>query len=57
MKPIIKNVFYVILIAIFTLCIMAISTLIFDNMWINFLKDIIVVLVLLLDSTLLMLLY
>lgn len=52
-----KNIFYLILIAIFTLCIFSISCLIFDNLYLNFLKDIIVVLVLLLDSVVLMLLY
>ena len=53
----IRVIFYLILVAIFVLCLMTISCLIFDNLFINVMKDFIVILVLLLDSTLLMLLY
>ena len=52
-----KNIFYIILIAIFVICLFTLSSLIFDNMLIDILKDFIIVLVLLLDSLLLMLLY
>ena len=57
MKKYISVIFYCILITIFTLCLLVMSSLIFDNMFIEFIKDIILVLVLLIDSILLMLLY
>lgn len=57
MKKYIRIIFYCLLITIFVLSLLVMSSLIFDNMLIEFIKDIILVLVLLIDSILLMRLY
>lgn len=57
MKKCVSVIFYCLLITIFVLCLLVMSSLIFDNLFIEFMKDIILVLVLLIDSILLMLLY
>ena len=56
MKPF-RAIIYLILIFIFVLCLMTMTSLIFDNMLVNFFKDIIVIVILILDSAILMLYY
>lgn len=57
MKKMLRGIIYLVLIFIFVLCLMTMTSLIFDNLFINFFKDIIVIVILILDSVILMLYY
>ena len=57
MKKTLRNIIYLVLCFIFAFTLMIMTSLIFDNIYIEFFKDIILVVILLLDSLILMLYY